>query len=370
MIIKSPHRIALIIAAVAVVVAGGLVALHIAVRPAPALDYSHLHLVWTPVTAGTGEIVRGVAFSPDGNTLAVAGSLAAGGNDVIELWNVSSHHLTTRLPCDDGSVADLAFSPDGRVLAAADTCAGDPAVQLWDTATHRLITALSAGPDTFLGKYVFLTLAFSPDGHTLAAGATATDLAAGAVEFWNMSSHRIVGQVVTSDSLLNIEDIAYSPDGRNLVSSASGGDGPAYNATQLWDTSGYRLVGTLGHQLARAVAFSPDGRTVAVADISEVAQLWDVAGRRQVRSLIDGRPGANAAFEATAFSPDGRVLAAGDTAGTLTLWDAADGRVITTQPCHCVAHQVGFQSLAFSPHGDLLAAAAGYNGIVDVWSVG
>jgi len=111
-----------------------------------------------------------------------------------------------------------------------------------------------------------------------------------------------------------------------------------------------------GHTVVNAVAFSPDGRTLAAASDGGTVRLWDVAARRQIGQLTDagpvGLPDAGS-VDAVAFSPDGRTLAAADD-GTVRLWDVAARRQIG-QPF--TASSVS--SVAFSPDGRTLAVSAG-----------
>ncbi|MBO0821896.1 MAG: SMP-30/gluconolactonase/LRE family protein, partial [Nocardiopsaceae bacterium] len=126
-------------------------------------------LVTTPVplTAATGPI----AFSHDGKTLAVA----TGGTGSVRLWNVDSKTWSGAAMTDAKSkgVKGIAYSPDGKTLAVAD---GNGTVNLWDTATGKLIIARQVNPKGVA------SVTFSPDGKALATGD-----AAGQIELWAVS---------------------------------------------------------------------------------------------------------------------------------------------------------------------------------------
>ena len=106
-------------------------------------------------------MVEGVAFSPDGKTLAMA---SYGGN--VQLWDVASGKLLETLKGHSSAVLAVVFSPDGRTLASGSS---DQTVRLWNVETRRQLMQLDPG-SIELGQV--LTLAFSPDGKQLLAGGT------------------------------------------------------------------------------------------------------------------------------------------------------------------------------------------------------
>jgi WD40 repeat protein len=98
---------------------------------------------------------QGLAFSPDGATLAV------GSDRSIQIWDVAGRRLRRSIPTGRAIVRQLAFAPDGSgVASAGDT----PAVTNWDPESGRAVTRF----DWDIGKIA--SLAFAPDGLTAAAG--------------------------------------------------------------------------------------------------------------------------------------------------------------------------------------------------------
>ncbi|WP_328544985.1 hypothetical protein [Streptomyces europaeiscabiei] len=189
-------------------------------------------------------------FSPDGTRLAIAD-----GKGSVRIWHLSTGALHTVRPGHGRSVRTLAFTPDGRTLAVVTIEADGEQVTLFDAATgrtQRTINPSNRGP---------LSLAFSPDGRTLATARRSN----GVVKTWDART----GQFHDSFSVSGeVASLAFSPDGRTLVASSARG-------VQLWDLATSRIRITLPTRSLAPVAFSPDGRTLAIGTGSSVA-LWKV----------------------------------------------------------------------------------------------
>ncbi|WP_406278869.1 WD40 repeat domain-containing serine/threonine protein kinase [Embleya sp. NBC_00896] len=319
-------------------------------EPAPSL-VTVLAVQSAPAGGYTDEILE-VAFSPDGRKMVTSGT-----DSTIKLWD-TSFHAQIRTPIDMSAnpvfeimASTVVFSPDSRTMASGNS---DGTVRLWNVADHGQIGEPLFGhlkdvdgnwtvpaPERRWGA-----VAFSPDGHTLAAGADD-----GAVVLWDAASRRQIGEPLTGHTEA-IWSLAFSPDGRTLAT--GGGDGTA----RLWDVATRRQVGRL--RADRFVAFSPDGRTLA-AGSSDGARLWDVA-TQQERGLLD-----IANLSSLAYSPDGRTLATGSGSGNgnVRLWDVASHRQIG-QPLD--SHTKKICCVAFSPDGRTLATA-GSGGTVTLWGI-
>jgi WD40 repeat protein len=305
----------------------------------------------TPFT-GTGLATR-VAFSPDGKTLATGGY-----DHAIRLWNLSAPHPTvpvanysgqigSPLAGHTGPVNSVAFSPDGKTLASGSD---DGTVRLWDMATSYQVGAPLLGyADPDGGSVVF-----SPDGKTLATGGSD-----GTVRLWDAATRRQIGAPFTGGSD-NISSVAFSPDGKTL---ASGG---IRGVVRLWDAATRRQIGTpFAETPVNSVAFSPDGKTLATGSFDGTVRLWGVATRRQIGSPLVAVSDIAEEVNSVAFSPDGKALASGGGDGTVRLWDVATRQQIGAP---FTGNSRIVYSVAFSPDGKTLASG-GDDGTVRIWDV-
>jgi WD40 repeat protein len=143
-----------------------------------------------------------LAFSPDGRTLA-----AAAKSGLIRLLDPRTGKERATLGGDDGLVYQLAFSPDGRLLAAGYA---DGRIQLWDVAAARAVGDPLVGHDGQVSA-----VAFSPDGRTLASGGFDRR-----VMLWDVASHQRIGQIGAHSGL--VDEVAFGRDDRRLASAAHG----------------------------------------------------------------------------------------------------------------------------------------------------
>jgi WD40 repeat protein len=309
-----------------------------------------------------------VAFSPDGETLAAG---ASGGPETGKktgpqasgttyLWNV---HTTEQIAKFSPGGGAEAFSPDGKVLAAA----GGPAnsrTYLWDLTTQRRIATLPDRQNSSVDA-----VAFSANGRILA-----TDDANGTVYVWLVPrGHGIpAGYHPASVSIpgnVNANAVAFSQQGTTLA--MAGSDGQAY----LWSaakSSFTRSLNTPGNSEVTSVAFSPDGLALAASDMSGVTYVWNLASRGR-RAFADPD---SLGIESICFSPDGKWLASGDVNGKTYLWNMTTGKLAltlnnpkgrATGPLSPDQRSAVF-SVAFSPSGTTLATTD-TNGHAYLWKV-
>jgi len=284
--------------------------------------------------------VHALAFHPDGQTL-----FSAGKDGIVRAWNLARGSESATLVGHAGPVLCLALHSDGQTLASGGA---DGVPRLWNlpNASVKLhleaqLAAISGvgwlpNKDTLLvatgerlrpeklgelKPYHFgpqpppnlhhrdangvWSLAVSPGGPTIAWGGGSRGVWA-----WNVTQQAPKLFRQNCPSLA----VALSPDGKMLAAAAD-------RSVRLWDVARGRELATLeGHKgLVGALAFAPDGRTLATAGRDRIVRFWTVAeGMSSPRRTYEWPAGA---IYALAFSTDGLLAAVAGDAGTIVVWD-------------------------------------------------
>ncbi len=164
--------------------------------------------------------------------------------------------------------------------------------------------------------------------------------------------------LIDEESVGTARSVAFSSDGKTL---AVGG---LWNAVRLWNVPSGEELGAVrpdGQNNAMLVAFSRDGRLLAAGGIAGPVTLWDWRSRRQL-AVLGGHHGGVTGLE---FSPDGSTVAVADSAGMVTLWDVECRKKRTTFRAHSAGN--GVSAMAYSPDGALLATTSYLECTVRLW---
>jgi RNA polymerase sigma factor (sigma-70 family) len=294
-----------------------------------------------------------IALSSDGRTLAVGGSDGA-----IHLLDLGTGKAVQRLVGHAEQASALAFTPDGKLLASGRDFdfprrhGQENPIQLWDVTTGKEVRLLVGPKDTVL------SLAFSPDGKTLAAGAERYDAT---LRLWDVTTGE--ERFALKGHGGELRSVAFSPDGQTVAT------GSMDKTIRLWDVAtGKEQRRLTGHRAdVMAVAFSPDGKLLASGSFDRTLRLWDPATGQQLRLFEEDEAGnastltsssrfrINRGVTAVAFSPDGKTLAAAGRDHTLHLFDVAGGGEV--RPIRGQFDAV--DTLAFSPDGNRIWTMAG-----------
>ncbi|HWO65900.1 MAG TPA: serine/threonine-protein kinase [Umezawaea sp.] len=293
--------------------------------------------------------ITSIAFSPDGKLLASADGGLGRDAAVVRLWDTETGKLAGTVKNPDGpggaSACAVAFSPDGKVLAAGGNRTGDATTYLWNVADRTMIGPLDQS------RSIMKSLAFHPDGKTV-AGVTHT----GGIKVWDVATRAVKIGLPDGDGG---HDLAFSPDGSLLANG-----GTKSGEVRLSDPASGKTVRTIDDSTGRAVSFSPDGKTVAVvdADGKNSMQLFDVATARS-KAVFD-RVDDGLTITHALFHPDGNTIAAWGLGNFIQLWDVETKRVRAT----VIGAAGQIETVAFDREGGRIACG-GADETVRIWKL-
>ncbi len=315
--------------------------------------------------------VNALAFSPDGKILASSGYE----NKAIHLWNSETGmEISTFRPSREAiekfsrsrftysSNLGLMFSKDAKTLIGVGG-SGSNYIAHWDVDTGRqLVTHYYIDQAS--------TAAINPNANTVAIGRWN-----GKISLWDTHTGKKItilrgharfflkeflsnlGKKNKGYKYQSIQALAFSPDGKTLASAGTD------NLIKLWNTTNNAKRATLkGHtEWVTALAFSGDNKTVASGDTSGVIKLWDFNTRTERTTFRAHTHNISVLI----FSPDGKTLASGSVDGTIRFWDVNTEQELSTLSTE---HTKWVKSVAFSEDGKTLASVA-FNGTVQKWDL-
>ena len=309
--------------------------------------------------------VSSIDFSPDGETL-VSGSQ----DGTIVIWDVKTRQsIGPPLKGYTDFVIDIAFSPNGKFFLSGSESGH---ALLWDITTGQSIEVSFSEPT---GDHGYRIFDFSPDGQYVAFLQCQTVDREGwciqsQVILWNIESrgfidHPLQGFIYEGHSL------AFSPDGktiaagscRSLISQRLCARGNII----LWDIEILHPIGQLfpkkGISNSHSVTFSPDGKTLASANFEGSISLWDVETQQKIKQIV---PKAADSLSSIAFSSDGKTIAAATYYNSrFILWELATDQSIYLP---VMENSGTINGISFSPNGPILAAVDSEGNII-LWDL-
>ena len=304
------------------------------------LDGTLLRAISYPVDS----YILAVGFAPDGATLAAGGYRRS-----LRIWSVADGALVRELILNRSPMLSVAYSPDGGTLATGagtgtnEAAIRDCTVRLWRASDGALLHALEGHTSPVE------QVAFTPDGMTV--GSAGGD--DGTVKLWRVSDGLVLGSLAHP---VSAHTVAFSPDGTTMAT--GGGD----KSVKLWRVADGAPLNTLtGHTgSVEWVEFSPDGSLVASASSDRTVKLWRISDGMCLRTLTGH---TNYVWTAR-FSPDGATLLSSSMDRTMRLWRVSDGAHLRTLTWQGIAYHKG----GFTPNGAFVVAGGTLGGVA-LWRV-
>jgi len=314
------------------------------------------------VLKGNTDWMSDLAFNPDGVLLAVAetGSPYEEFGDVqgkVRIWDTATWQEKMTLASEELSAMSIAFNPNGQWLAVGNTT-GE--IQIWDWYSQR-VDATLRGHTTWVNS-----LAFDPGNNFLVSGSGHLFKQEGdyTARLWFTIDWEQFAVLTPEDSNLGAAlSVSFSPDSGIVAAGMTNG------TVHLWAVEGQRELAILeDYAWADDLLFSPDSSQILFA-ANDGVRVWNVADAIETFGYIPEykliAPLQEKEFIfSLALSPDGTVLAVGYHDGTVRLWDMDTGEQLIVLE----GHEDRVVSLAFNPDGTLLASG-GTDGTVRLWGV-
>ena len=302
-------------------------------------------------TTSPGGDGQAAAFGPDGDVVYTGGYAG-----VVRSWDLGTGRNVATFPAFRSSheryidwVWSIGVSPDGSTLAAAGS---ERMIRVMDASTGERLSTLRFRPGEGPGAPgageelagVTWSVEFSPDGSLLASASQD-----GVARLWDPYEGELVARL--SGHEVAVDYVAFNPEGTKLLTGSD--DGTA----RIWDVgTGVLLLKLEGQpQGVTSVAWSPDGKLLATTSYDGTVFIRDAATGEPLHRLT----GSSGVILAAAFSPDSQWLATtSDEDGALRIWDAATGRLADV---HVGTLKSTGYTVGFSPDGERIVMP-GYTG--------
>ena len=295
-----------------------------------------------PVFIGHTDAISAASFSPDGQLLATSAI------DGLRLWQSSTGQLLRNLP-EAGSASGTEFSADGRYLLSGNLTG---VATMWNVETGR-------AQRQFIHPSIFqiYDMAFSPDGRSIMTAGTGPgtgDDLPETIWVWDLR-HTAEPALKINTGGHPIFQAVFSPDGQYILGAV--GNEPV---ARLWEAKTGSLVREFtGHEdVVLDAAFSPDGKIIATSSSDNTVRLWNAQTGQEIRQFL----GHIEAVWGVEFSPDGKTLLSGSLDGTVRLWDMETGKELRRM----VGHTAGVESAIFSPDGKFIVSVSD-DGTARLW---
>ncbi|MEJ6483797.1 tetratricopeptide repeat protein [Nostoc punctiforme UO1] len=321
---------------------------------------------------GHEDVVEAIAFSPDGQMI------ASGSRDkTVRLWDINGNPIGDPLYGHESDVKTVAFSPDGKMIVSGSE-GQENNLCLWDINKHLQKSGINQNPLMFfrnLFKALLNNWMIEADAKTKRYRDMGIifdknykiipQLLCNALFKWFKRFEKSNAQLWCSKHE-NINAVAFSPDGKMIVSGSKGRD----KNLCLWDIKGNQIDKLWqGHEDSiNAVAFSRNGKIIVSGGDDKTIRLWDIDGN----TIGEPLRGHESSVNAVAFSPDGQMIVSGGN-DNLRLWDINSNLIVNQlrEPKNysllSSLHKDGVNALAFSPDGQTIVS--GGNDNLHLWKI-